>query len=188
MLVQLSTHPTTAPGDLTELLTDCHGRIRYFLRLAQRAAHEPPSSADAVSEACARVERYFTLALPLHVVDEEHSIAPRLRGLDPAVDEALREMSRQHRRQDATLIRFLAALSRVQRTPTNSAELQQLARHTSALMREMDEHLALEEAVIFPAIGRLLSSELQTAIIGELRKRRQPPASRVAPGAGRTSR
>src|SRR5690606_18929577 len=64
---------------LTEMLADCHARIRSFIALAI-AAGEQQAPPEEVAAACARVERYFVQAFPLHVRDEEDSVLPRLRG------------------------------------------------------------------------------------------------------------
>src|SRR5687768_5521196 len=95
MLIQLSTRPRTSAQDLVELLGECHERIRGFVALARRAATLRHVPADQIARACADVERYFSEALPLHVADEEESIAPRLRGLSPEVDDALAVMVQQ---------------------------------------------------------------------------------------------
>ena len=49
----------------------------------------------------------------------------------------------------------------------------ELAVTALALETHFEEHLRLEESVIFPAIRELLSRETQTSIVNELRKRRQ---------------
>src|SRR5690606_15926791 len=81
MLIELSTHRRDTPRDLVDLLGECHARIRRFVELAHEAAIRMDAPVEQVIQACADVERYFVEALPLHVADEEESIAPRLKGL-----------------------------------------------------------------------------------------------------------
>lgn len=173
MLIQLSTRPRARPDDLVDLLGECHERIRRFVTLARRAAelrHEP---ADQIARACADVERYFIEALPLHVADEEQSIAPRLRGRSTDVDEALAVMARQHRTHDSNLGILLCAAAEVRADPCNATAREKLADAARDLDVEFEEHLALEESVIFPAIRAFLSEETQAQIMGELRLRRR---------------
>ncbi len=98
-----------APGDAVDLLLECHQRIRAFLDLAGllgRPGHEP---AEVAADAALRVHRYFALALPLHARDEEESIAPRLRGLDAAVDAELATMIGEHRDHQGPLLELVGA-------------------------------------------------------------------------------
>ena len=57
--------------DAVGLLVACHARIRSFtataLRLSQAVGAEPSEVADVAGA----VHRYFTVALPLHVEDED---------------------------------------------------------------------------------------------------------------------
>jgi hemerythrin-like domain-containing protein len=166
---------TSTPSDAVDLLVDCHARIRHFLALARGIAERGPSDPAAVPEAAAAVVRYFTKALPLHARDEEDSIVPRLRGLDPAVDRALEQMLREHGEHGApldALVEACAALSSGEGALTELAPV--VAREAAALERHFEVHLANEEAVIFPAMRRLLDAEADAEIVRELRLRREP--------------
>src|SRR5688500_10721731 len=69
--------------ELIELLAACHERMRRFVRVAQSVADASPTvPATEVADAAASVHRYFTVAFPLHGIDEEASLIPRLRGRD----------------------------------------------------------------------------------------------------------
>jgi hypothetical protein len=61
-------------GDVVDLLLACHERIRFFIDLAIRIADTTDASNEEIREAAARVVRYFSESLPLHVADEEESI------------------------------------------------------------------------------------------------------------------
>lgn len=171
MLLQLS--PRRAPDSpgLLSLLADCHQRIRHFSQLAcdvARRADAPPSE---VTEACASVKRYFSQALPLHVADEEESIAPRLRSSSVDVARALGVMSAQHDAHGAHIAQLLHALGELQQAPHDESARLRLATIAQPLQLEFEQHLALEESVLFPAIGCLPLTE-QSRIVAELRARR----------------
>lgn len=175
-----------APLDAVDLLVECHGRIRNFLALARRLGEVQGAAADAVADAAFSVNRYFTLALPLHARDEELSILPRLRGHDPAVDAELETMVREHREHERPLRVLVAAFSEVSRDPSRYGELAAtLGRAAEELERHFVAHLAREEAVIFPAVRRLLDQVADAAVVKEIRLRRLGVAGQGEPGAGR---
>lgn len=162
-----------APRDAVELLLECHGRIRSFLALARRlgeARSEPPG---ALAEAALQVQRYFTLALPLHARDEEESIAPRLRGREPAVDAELETMVREHREHERPMGALVEACALVAGDPARHAELAAaVLRAAQELELHFAAHLAREEEVVFPAMRRLLDRSADAAVVEEIRRRR----------------
>jgi iron-sulfur cluster repair protein YtfE (RIC family) len=173
-----------APGDAVALLLECHERIRSFLALARRIAEAGPAAPASVGEAATRVRRYFTEALPLHAQDEEASVLPRLRGLDARVDAELDTMAREHREHEGPTSELVAACEEIARAPERLPELApRLGRAAAALERHFVEHLGREEAVIFPAMRRLLDRPADEAIIREIRARRAPV--RASPSAPR---
>lgn len=157
--------------DLVGLLLDCHERIRRFMALAQTIALRSDAPHAEVIEACTGVERYFARALPLHVADEEESILPRLRGLDPELDHALSHMHAQHQAHTAPLARLLGALAAVVAAPEAAAARAHLAAVATELEEAFEEHLTLEESVIFPRLSRL-ERDVQDEVLRELRARR----------------
>jgi iron-sulfur cluster repair protein YtfE (RIC family) len=162
-----------AAGDAVDLLLECHVKIRAFLEMARRIAEVGPAEPAAVPEAAARVRRYFTEALPLHAQDEEESLLPRLRGLDPRVDAELDHMEREHREHERPLSELVTACEHLARAPERLSELAPIVGRAAAeLERHFDAHLARAEAVIFPAVRRLLDRETDAAIMREIRGRR----------------
>ncbi|HWV39646.1 MAG TPA: hemerythrin domain-containing protein [Vulgatibacter sp.] len=159
-------------GDPVEMLEHCHARIRTFSTLAL-AAGTKEASDDERRDACARVERYFSIALPLHVRDEEDSVLTRLMGKDPEVDRALATMEEQHERHEARLAELLAATRAVGERPSDPAARDRLAAAAQVVVDEFAVHLEMEERVLFPAIERLLSPEAKAEIVAEQRARRQ---------------
>ncbi|OQX66650.1 MAG: hypothetical protein B6A08_19455 [Sorangiineae bacterium NIC37A_2] len=173
MLIQLSSSPReSTPKDLVDLLLECHGRIRQFVRLAREAGTNFEAPHEQIARACADVERYFAEALPLHVADEELSIEPRLRGLSPEVDRALDWMHVEHRSHELPLALLLGAAAEVQNDPKDRRARAALAQSACELDAAFEKHLAEEENVIFPAIRALLSPETQETLRDELRERR----------------
>jgi hemerythrin-like domain-containing protein len=164
---------TDDADDFVQLLLDCHGRIRHFAALARVLGETPALSADAVRDAAFRVRRYFGEALPLHVEDEEESVLPRLLGREPALDEALERMSAEHAAHAPLLAEVLRCCRELERAPERHEALRAgLARDAVALEREFATHLETEEALILPAIGRLLDADVRAALVRELRARR----------------
>lgn len=160
-------------ADLVELLVECHARIRFFTGLAIAVGERGDASWEDIIDGCERVERYFTLALPRHIRDEEDSILPRLRGRSAELDTALLAMAAEHASHTSGLEELCKRCVTVRTNPADPgarAALAQVARHLSA---EFEPHLKNEEELIFPAIRKLLSTEEQSDIVVELRARRK---------------
>lgn len=154
-------------------LSECHGRIRSFLGLAARLAAAPEPPREEVAEAAGRVHRYFAVALPLHVRDEQESIGPRLRGRDRTLDRALLQMEAEHLDHEPAVARLLTLCQTLQADPGRLHALRSdLAGIAAQLDTELDGHLALEEAVVFPAIDRYLEPVVRAAVVAEMRARR----------------
>lgn len=156
------------------LLRGCHTRIRFFLDTA--IAVQSSSAPDvAIVDACNDVERYFGLAFPLHLQDEEESILPRIRGRSSRVDDALQRMSSDHIAHAAPLAALLELALSVRESPGDQVKRDGLAAAAGTLRAELERHLQEEEAIIFPAIELSLSSEIQAQVVEEMRARRRPP-------------
>jgi iron-sulfur cluster repair protein YtfE (RIC family) len=171
-LVQLGGAPRQAET-LRDLLMECHGRIRHFSRLALTIAARPELAADEVKEGAAQCLRYFTQALPLHVRDEEDSIAPRLAGQSAGLDATLAQMRAQHFEHETKVERLINSLEAVIQKP-NTANRRQLALISATLETDFEAHLRLEELQILPLLDKLLKPAVQSEIIKELRARRMP--------------
>ncbi len=169
--------PQQPAGDIVDLLLDCHARIRSFTELAVRLAAADSSPPAEIAEAAGRVRRYFAEALPLHALDEEESILPRLAGRDPELDQALVAMHRQHAEHREVLERVVSLCAELEARPERHGERAgDLARAAEALRVHFDRHLAPEEATIFPAIRRLVPAEERRKMESELRARRRSGA------------
>ncbi len=67
-----------SPDDVAGHLEICHARIRCFSRLAVELGRVPEASHEVVANSAVALVHYFGRALPLHIEDEDLSIAPRL--------------------------------------------------------------------------------------------------------------
>ncbi len=168
--------PRNASSNPTELLLECHDRIRQAMRgargLAAVAAGDP-----AIAPTAAAVHRYFSIALPLHSQDEDLSMAPRLfaAGVPDDLAEAVQTMTAQHADIDAVLARLLPMWGRLQHAPAELEAMRTaLASDTARLDALWDTHLEMEEQYIFPRASEALDEPARAAIVEEMRARRQP--------------
>jgi iron-sulfur cluster repair protein YtfE (RIC family) len=169
MLVTLGNRAKDAPPDLRARLAECHERIRTFCALGRRLAQG--AGGDEARDAAQQLHRYFSIGLPLHVADEEESLAPRLMRLgNPRLDDALVAMTREHDDLDENLDELLARWQEIidQPTPARCAATRWQA---SCLLVHFEQHLAAEEARIFPAIAQLPPAQT-SAIVAEMVARR----------------
>lgn len=171
MLVNLGGPPKAET--LVGLLLECHERIRRFSRLAVELSRRADLPAGEVGDACARCERYFSEALPLHVADEEDSLLPRLRG--HAVDAALATMHAQHEAHHPVLVELLTALRQLREAPSSAPCRARLGAVAQRAVTDFEQHLTLEEQVLFPVVAAL-PAEAQAQVVAELRARRRPGA------------
>jgi len=173
------------PADAVELLLECHVRIRFFLDLTSRLAASRDLPPEEVAAAAARVHRYFTQALPLHARDEEESLLPRLRGRDPAVDDELQIMCREHAEHARPLERLTGHCAALAAEPGRLGELAPAVGLAGSLLaRHFAVHLDREERLILPAARRLLTPDEDARLVAEMRARRAPARASAPPGKG----
>lgn len=170
------THSFSEP---TGLLSDCHRRIEMFLGSLVQVAPllEKPLDADART-AMETSLRYFREAAPKHTADEEESLFPRLRRMDnPEVEAALGTLDpleRDHRRADS----LHAQVNRLGRKCLNAGSLssedaREFAQAVAGLSSIYQEHIRIEDELVFPVAGRMLSSSDKAAIAAEMAARRK---------------
>jgi hemerythrin-like domain-containing protein len=152
------------------LLSDCHRRIERFLDIILAIA-EQANGKDLEEDQRTALElalRYFREAAPKHVLDEEESLFPRLRAKQsPTGHRALAlldKLNADHRKTDRGH-KGIEELSRVWLKegclPPDDATL--LARLLQSLRETYRQHIAVEDAEVFPLASRLLDgAELQT--------------------------
>ena len=167
--------PNRPPEDALDLLLSCHERIRHFAATASRLAHAQGASHDEIRMTAAGLYRYFSVSLPLHEADEEHTLLPCLHALgDERVHHALLAMHDQHQAIDELLERLLPLVLLAERNP---ASLDQAGGEMCSITKVLEEvfraHLQLEEEVIFPVIRTQLPDETRAAMLAEMQQRRQ---------------
>lgn len=160
-------------GALVDVLTECHDRIRAFVDLAVDIGERPDANGSEVAETAARIERYFSKALPLHVEDEEASILPRLRGRTSRIDAALARMHEQHEVYDAMIRRVCTHASALARTPDDRSAREGLAAVARPLRLFLLEHLEAEEKIVFPQIRQHFSLAEERLVRREMEDRRR---------------
>jgi hemerythrin-like domain-containing protein len=179
MPIQIGRRPDHGFDEPFGLLSDCHRRIESFLETLTLIAAEAkggPLSTGRRAELEAALA-YFASAAPRHTADEEQSLFPRLRQSgEPAALEALKtlerlegdhqEAERHHHSVDALGRRWLADGS------LSSSDTGALRDHLAALQAIYREHIAIEDADLFPAAARALSAADVSAIGREMSARR----------------
>jgi iron-sulfur cluster repair protein YtfE (RIC family) len=163
----------TATGDVVDLLLACHHRIREHLALARRLASAPASTSnESIRSAAHRVQAYFSLAFPLHRDDEEGDIFPRLLGRSDALDAAIGQLVHDHEAHDRSVVAVVAICEALGRDPSLLPGLAvDLRGHVNVLDRELEAHIKLEEATLFPAISMMTVREREE-IHRRMRERR----------------
>lgn len=177
MFMDLRIPSTPAPPkrrDAFELLLESHERIRYFTALALKVVRPPAMPAAERQEALVRVERFFTVDLPLHFEDEEVLLVHRVWAARPSTRAllALEVMSRQHRDIECLLVSLLKSWRVLRESPERHAaladELLPVSIRFSALM---EAHLEVEERIVFPEARACLPAESVASLGVELRAR-----------------
>jgi len=154
-------------------LRACHARIRDHLALAHRltAPDAAASPASEIAAAGSALARYFGIALPLHVADEEESIRPRLASgteLGPLLDQ----LGGEHAVIDDLLDELVPRFAILGAEPARVAELTPARDDVTWLANLLEAHLVLEETRLFPELERLLSPAARAEILAEQRARR----------------
>jgi iron-sulfur cluster repair protein YtfE (RIC family) len=178
MPVQIGTkaHPFTDP---TGLLSDCHRRIEMFLDTLDSVARViGQSPTDEVQQALKSALRYFSQAAPKHTADEEQSLFPRLRQTANAeIASALSrldELEGDHRRADPlhAEVEHLGVkyLAEGRLSVGEVTRFRDLVRELKGLY---EQHIRIEDDLIFPLAARHLSERHKRAISDEMAGRRK---------------
>ncbi len=176
MAVQIGAKPDSGFDDPLGMLKDCHRRIESFLQIlcvvAERAKGRELSQEEAAAVQSAL--QYFRSGGIRHSADEEESLFPRLRGELAA--EMLQELGRlegDHR--DANQLH--QAVDALYSKWINSSRLsdedeRQILSDTRRLEHLYEDHIQVEERVVFPRAAQVLDRETIAAIGQEFRARR----------------
>lgn len=169
--------PTVGPEAPFEMLEACHARVQRSLQLLQKLqdhlAHQGHDASAA--QAAQDVLRYFNLAAPLHHQDEELHVFPPLLALDDApVVAAVQQLIRDHRAMEAAwslaagVLQQIAQASATTWQPLNAAQTADLQGFACLY----DQHIALEEALVYPQARAALSAPALQAMSADMVQRR----------------
>lgn len=176
MITDIRLNPTPSlERDAVDMLLACHQRIRNFTGIAVRLAEAVDAGAPEVANAAAAVHRYYSIALPLHEADENESVYPRLfqRLTDPAERVAMQNMVDQHGPLNQVIARLLPRWTELQSAPEKLSSCAAPMRTDCEQLQQLwNEHLALEEEIVFPLIRRRLTQEDLRLIHAEMKARR----------------
>src|ERR1019366_6077909 len=151
-----------------------HRRVEMFLGTLQAVAQViDQSPAEETSRALASALRYFTQAAPKHTADEEESLFPRLRRLhDPEIESAfskLKQLEEDHRwaaplhaNVDRLVTQYLPTGS------LSSSEVEEFRKDVAHLASMYQQHIRVEESVVFPLAARMLSHAAKMAMAEEM--------------------
>jgi iron-sulfur cluster repair protein YtfE (RIC family) len=177
MAVQIGARPDSGFDDPIGLLTDCHRRIERFLQIlclvAERAQMRALTGEEA--EAVQAALQYLRLGGLRHTADEEESLFPRLRAVTAAeniaeiggLEDDHRHANDLHSAADTLYSAWIAigALS--------AEDEKRLFSATSSLKQLYEEHIQVEEKIVFPRAADVLDSKTIAAIGQEFRARRE---------------
>ena len=177
MAVQIGAGPDCGFDDPIGMLKDCHRRIERFLHIlclvAERAQKRALTGEEA--EAVQAALQYFRLGGQRHTADEEESLFPRLRAASAAdqfteigrLEDDHRHANDLHAAADTLYSAWIAtgALSAV--------DEQRLLTVTSSLKQLYEEHIQVEEKIVFPRAAEVLDNQTIAAIGQEFRALRE---------------
>ncbi len=179
MAIQIGQKPSPTFQQPLELLSDCHRRIESFLRdlilVAEQAQGDALNSQQR--EGLETALRYFREAAPKHTADEEESLFPRMRELDPAslsgALEKIKALEADHEIANRGH-EFVEQLGQkwLKENSLSPDELAALTETLNKLQQTYVRHIEIEDTEIFPLAAKVLNEE-QIADVGrEMASRR----------------
>jgi hemerythrin-like domain-containing protein len=161
------------------LLSDCHRRIEHFLGvLVKLGASAGAQLDDPARSALDNALRYFREAAPRHTADEESSVFPRLREVQSVeVRQAIGQLDRLE--ADHRLAESLHAeaeligrrwLENGRLDPPVGARFREIVAELSATYAA---HIEVEDSLLFPLAGKVLSRDTLAVIGREMATRRK---------------
>lgn len=162
----------------TGLLSDCHRRIEMFLgalKVVATTIDQPLT--EETAQALTAALRYFREAAPKHTADEEESLFPRLRGVnDPDARAALaqlEQLEKDHQWADALHAEVDRLGQRyLSKTRLSPVEVEKFRTAVDQLGSMYQQHIRVEDEMIFPVAARVLSQDDRASIAREMADRR----------------
>lgn len=161
------------------MLGDCHRRIERFLNvLVTVAAREKGGPLTEQQRTALETSlRYFREAAPKHTADEEESLFPRLRRLDPAGSQAIltridsleqdHECAQKAHDEVDRLGQLWLTNGRL--SPEEALRLSTVLDQLARLYRN---HIAIEDSEVFPFAASVLPPSERSSVGAEMAARR----------------
>ena len=175
-------------ADPLSLLVHCHGRIEAQLAALERAARAMREGEGPDGEAARAVwaaRAHFAGPGVKHTEDEEVSLFPRLRAhkaaLTAEVRGALDLLESQHRAADRVHAELEDAADDLDSSRSaGTGAIIRLEAAITELAGLYRPHILLENEVVYPAAGRILTADDLLAVGEEMRQRRKDMVAGVA--------
>lgn len=177
MAVQIGAKPDSGFDNPIGMLKDCHRRIERFLHIlctvAAQASGRPLNEEESAAVSAAL--HYFEESGPRHNADEEDSLFPRLRALQPNsplpqlahLESDHREAELLHHQVESLYRSWIGSGSLA------DSDLHSLLAATACLQRIYADHIHLEESTIFTHAAQVLDEAAIAAISAEFQARRK---------------
>ncbi|MGO9777785.1 MAG: hemerythrin domain-containing protein [Terracidiphilus sp.] len=177
MAIQIGAKPDSGFDDPIGMLIDCHRRIERFLHLLWVVADRAPGRAltDEETAAVQSALHYFRVGGLRHTADEEESLFPRLRAESTAGNlEELGGLESDHRSANELHLAVDALYSAWIATGRLSPEDEmRLRSNTEQLKHLYEDHILVEEKIVFPRAAEMLNSQAIAAMGQEFHARRR---------------
>jgi hemerythrin-like domain-containing protein len=167
--------PSASFDDPVAMLFECHNRVRISLDLLRKlCAHLQTKGQDEhTASAATDILRYFDIAAPLHHQDEELHVFPALRkshviAIQTYVERAQADHIRMNDQWSALRITLLDLASAKRETKWSQTFSDQVYSFTATY----DEHLNIEEQLLFPALSMAVGAKELEDMGLEMQQRR----------------
>jgi hemerythrin-like domain-containing protein len=176
MGIQIGAKPDSGFDDPIGMLKDCHRRIEHFLHIlclvAGRARGRRLTQEE--EEAVEAAIQYFRVGGRRHNADEEESLFPRLRAEGTGGErEELGGLESDHQRANE-LHAVVEDLYRswIAAGSLRTEDEERILSATEQLRLLYEEHIRIEEQVVFPRAAEVLDGQAVAAMGREFRTRR----------------
>lgn len=174
--IQIGARPDAGFDDPLGMLKDCHRRIEHFLNVVCRVVERAHNRAlsDEEKGAIQAALHYFRVGGQRHNADEEQSLFPRMRAAG-AADQLERIYGLEHDHRDAEELHqrvdalYSAWIGEGSLTAEQYAELTAGAEKLKQLYQQ---HIELEEKIVFPRAAEMLEPDAIAQMGQEFRARR----------------
>ena len=177
MAIQIGAKPDSGFDDPLGMLTDCHRRIEHFLHIlcivADRAAARAMTDEEAAAVQASL--QYFRVGGQRHNADEEQSLFPRLRAVCAAEDASEISGLESDHQEAGVLHAGIEELyeSWIENGAMGVGDQERLSLMTQRLKDLYQQHIQLEEQVVFPRATKILDAKNVAAMGKEFRARRE---------------